>query len=59
MTTDIVTKPATDAYREGYDRIFGRCRRATAQAIDPPHGEPGQDAATFPPLDDETTKNTG
>lgn len=24
MTTDIVTKPATDAYREGYDRIFGK-----------------------------------
>lgn len=39
MTTDIVTKPATDAYREGYDRIFGRARRATAQAIDPHHGE--------------------
>ena len=32
----IRSMPATPAFREGWDRIFGR--KATADAIDPPHG---------------------
>lgn len=31
----IRSMPATSAFREGWDRIFGRA--ATARAVDPPH----------------------
>jgi hypothetical protein len=47
---ELVTKAATNLYREGYDRIFGKKEKVTAPYVEPPD-EDGPGVGWTPPED--------